>query len=63
MKDKRWKVLFKKLPDQTVIDTMMPVIAPAKEEAQRLALLGISFSNLNNDKVESIEIVSCTEIV
>lgn len=63
MKDKKWKVLYKKLPNQTVIDTLMPVISPTKDKAVNLALFGISLSNGNNSDVKDIEIVSCKEIV
>ena len=62
MKDKKWKVLFKKLPSQTIIDTMAPVVAETKDDAIQLALFGISHSNRDNQEAESIEIVSCTEI-
>ena len=58
-----WKVLFKKLPDETVIDTMMPVIAETQKDAERLALFGITLVNLENEDVKAIELVSCTEIV
>lgn len=63
MKDKKWKVLFKRLPDETVIDSLMPVIAQSENRARELALFGLTFSNLKNDAVTDIEIVSCTEIV
>lgn len=58
----KWKVLYKKLPDQTVIKSLMPVIAPTKSRAIELALLGITMANLRNKKVQSVEIVSCSEI-
>jgi hypothetical protein len=62
MNNKKWKLAFKKLPDETVINTLMPVVAPTEKEAVRLGLLSIALSNLKNESVESIEIVSCNEI-
>ncbi len=62
MENKKWKVCFKKLPDEMVIDTMAPVIAKTKEEAIELALFGIFYTNKDKSDVKEIKIVSCEEV-
>lgn len=60
--DQKWRVTFKRLPDETIIDGIT-VLASTKEKAKELWLMGLCFANLRNKEVKEIEIVSCTKII
>lgn len=62
MENKEWKVEYKKLPDNTIHQFGLAVIAKTEEEARKITIMGVSLVNLRNMEVEKVEIVSCVEI-